>query len=110
MSYNVKFETENDNIIFEASNYYYQERIKNNIVEKIISFDINEKDIIERNKILLLSHENLRSIIVDENVLENNINKIPKVFTIEFSNLNLITNKIGHFINIIMNYSLSLGE
>lgn len=110
MSYSVIFETEDNNININANEFYYQERIKNKIIEKIFSFDISGEELKEKNKILVLSHENLKSIYVNNSIIENNINKFPKIFTIEFSNLSLITNKRGSFINIIMNYSLSLED
>lgn len=109
MSLNVIFETVDNTIKFIINDYFFQERVKNNVVEKVISLDLGNETI-KKEDILVLTHESLKTIIINGEIIENKINIIPKVFTIEISNINLITNKSGKFLNIIMNYTLNIGE
>lgn len=54
MSLNVIFETVDNTIKFNIDDYFFQERVKNHVVEKIISLDLGNENI-KKEEILVLT-------------------------------------------------------
>lgn len=86
---------DNDSISLESEFIYFDKRINNNIKKTTIVCKLDESKI-NKNKIdniLKLSFGNVKNILINKDIIEENINLDFKILNSYYTNLNPINNR-----------------